>query len=367
VKTGVQEIHNALETLDSGFRRNDGKRPFPTFYKAKKGHEMERSIVVVAEYSQGEIPPVTYELAAFAKELQQLHPATVRILILGDPIKDMAQGLSEKTGMDVIAIQVPGLRSYTCEAYKKILGDFLLEMSPSYVCVPHTSTGWDYAPALAVRLKAACITGVEGVVRLHKGIGFTRSFYNGKIAAVMASKAVTTLLTLQPGKVKPLSPVSAHPGSLTIHTAACPSDLSRFVERTQIREQSGTLAQAEVIVSAGRGIGKEENLSLISKLAGLFNRSAIGGSRSVCDLGWLEHKQQVGTTGATVTPKLYVACGISGAFQHLVGMSGSEFIVAINTDPNAPIFNVADVCIVDDLTAFIPALMEAHERRLMAS
>jgi len=325
---------------------------------------MARSIVVVAEHCEGEIPPVCYELAAFAKELRQLHPATVRILILGDPIKDIARGLSEKTGLEVIGIQVPGLRSYTCEAYKKILGDFLLEMSPSYVCVPHTSTGWDYAPALAVRLGAACITGVEGVVRLSDGIGFTRSFYNGKIAAVVASKAKTTLLTLQPGKAKPLDPAFVRPGPVAVRTVPFPLEESRFIERKQIREQSGKLAQAEVIVSAGRGIGKKENLSLISRLAGLFHRSAIGGSRSVCDLGWLEHKQQVGTTGATVTPKLYLACGISGAFQHLVGMSGSEFIVAINTDPNAPIFHVADVCIVDDLTVFIPALMEVHERRM---
>lgn len=323
---------------------------------------MERSIVVVAEHFQGEVRAVTYEMVAFAKEIQKLHPAAVKILILGDQITEPAQDMAERTGLEVIGIQELGLRSYTCEAYKNILGDFLLDMRPSYVCIPHTSTGWDYAPALAVRLGAACITGVEGAVGLDDGIGFTRSFYNGKIAAELTSSTDTTLLTLHPGKIRPLESDPDQPGSVTIRTLECPSGLSRFIEIKRIREESGTLAEAEAIVSAGRGIGKKENVSLVSRLAALFHRSAVGGSRPVCDMGWLEYKQQVGTTGATVTPKLYVACGISGAFQHLVGMSGSKFIVAINTDPNAPIFNVADVCIIEDVTAFIPAFLEAFDQ-----
>jgi electron transfer flavoprotein alpha subunit len=124
------------------------------------------------------------------------------------------------------------------------------------------------------------------------------------------------------------------------------------------------LKDAEVIVSGGRGLGKKENASLIRRLAALFPRSAVGASRSACDLGWFEHKHQIGTTGQTVSPKLYIACGISGAFQHVSGMRGAQTIVAINTDIHAPIFQVAHYGIVEDLETFIPLLIEATNRTL---
>jgi electron transfer flavoprotein alpha subunit len=117
------------------------------------------------------------------------------------------------------------------------------------------------------------------------------------------------------------------------------------------------LKDAEVIVSGGRGIGKRENVSLIKRLAAVFPRSAVGASRSACDLGWFEHRHQIGTTGQTVSPRLYIACGISGAFQHVSGMRGAQTILAINTDRHAPIFQVAHYCIVEDLTTFIPILL----------
>jgi electron transfer flavoprotein alpha subunit len=119
-----------------------------------------------------------------------------------------------------------------------------------------------------------------------------------------------------------------------------------------------TLKDAEVIVSAGRGVGKKENIALIKELAALFPRSAVGASRQACDLGWLEYKHQVGTTGQTVAPKLYIACGISGAIQHVSGMKKAQNIIAINNDPHAAIFHVAHICIVEDLVSFIPLLIE---------
>jgi len=122
------------------------------------------------------------------------------------------------------------------------------------------------------------------------------------------------------------------------------------------------ITEAGVIVSAGQGLGDKENLDLIYQLAALFAKSAVAGSRIVCDLGWLEYRCQVGVTGATVSPQLYIACGISGAVQHVMGMRNSEYIVAINKDPAAAIFQVADICIVEDLTTFIPALIEVYEK-----
>jgi len=122
------------------------------------------------------------------------------------------------------------------------------------------------------------------------------------------------------------------------------------------------ITEAGVIVSAGQGLGDKKNLDLIYQLAALFAKSAVAGSRIVCDLGWLEYRCQVGVTGATVSPQLYIACGISGAVQHVMGMRNSEYIVAINKDPAAAIFQVADICIVEDLTTFIPALIEVYEK-----
>jgi electron transfer flavoprotein alpha subunit len=138
---------------------------------------------------------------------------------------------------------------------------------------------------------------------------------------------------------------------------------SRSLGVKRVRTENAGLAQADVIVSAGRGIGKRENLDLIHRLAELFPRSAVGGSRPICDLGWLGYKHQIGQTGATVTPKLYIACGISGASQHLAGMRGAHFIVGINTDPHAAIFNVADVVVAEDVTTFIPTLLKAYQEK----
>ena len=140
-----------------------------------------------------------------------------------------------------------------------------------------------------------------------------------------------------------------------------PAFKTRSLGIKQAEADTSGISEADVLISAGMGIGDEENLEFIYALADLFPKSAVAGSRIVCDQGWLEYKCQVGVTGATVSPGLYIACGISGAVQHVSGMRGSGFIVAINTDPAAAIFHTADVCIVEDLKTFIPAFMEEYE------
>lgn len=319
---------------------------------------MDRTIAIIAEHFQGELKPITYDLMAFASELQRLHPAAVKVVILGDRVTELARKTAKETGLDVIGIQDPDLASYNGDAYKAILGELLPELRTDYVCAPHTTQGGDFAPALAVRLGAACITGVERVFKEGGRICFTRPIYNGKIMANLSPIAAPLVVTVQPGIFKP--PLFDHtaPGVVDIRTVSHPPQRTRPMGIKRVKQEGSALKEAEVIVSAGRGIGKKENLGLISRFAALFPGSAVGGSRPVCDLDWLEYKQQVGITGATVTPRLYIACGISGSVQHLSGMRGAGFIVAINTDPDAAIFNVADVCIVDDLTTFIPAFID---------
>jgi electron transfer flavoprotein alpha subunit len=147
-------------------------------------------------------------------------------------------------------------------------------------------------------------------------------------------------------------------GNITTNSSEATPGRIVFRGRSQAAAEDAPITEAEVIVSAGRGIRKKENLELIERLAGLFSRSAVGGSRSVCDLGWLEYSRQVGITGKTVAPKLYIACGISGASQHIAGMKDSQLIIAINSDPGAAIFSIADYGIVEDLTTFIPLVIE---------
>lgn len=324
---------------------------------------MTRPIVVIAEHLEGKLRPATYELIAFALELRQTMPAPIQVLILGNDPENMAHLIATTTGLDVTAIHEPNLARYNGDLYKNILATLLAELNPAYVCIAHTPTGMDFAPGLAHRLGAVCITGVESVYEDQGCILFTRAFYNGKILADICAETETAVLTVTPGFFK--SPVAdpVAPGRTKIRKTSCRQARLRTVETRKAPAQESELAQAPVIVSAGRGVGKKENLALIFKLAALFPLSAVAGSRWVCDAGWLEQRRQVGLTGAVVSPKLYIACGISGSVQHLAGMRESGFIVAVNSDPHAAIFNIADICIVEDLNIFIPALIEAHQQK----
>ncbi|MBU2548556.1 MAG: electron transfer flavoprotein subunit alpha/FixB family protein [Proteobacteria bacterium] len=322
---------------------------------------MSESIVIVVEHHEGAVAAINFELLALAEALARIRPLKIRAVLLGADPEALARSFAKASGLWVTAFEHPGLPEYDAELYKTLLMEVLPELEARYILIPQTTQGLDYAPGLAVRLKSGCLTGVEGVGQGDDGPFFTRTAFNGKIVLDLAPTAAIAVLAVQPGAFK-AGDVSGRPaGRVTVkHSTAEPKG-SRGLGLKQVRQEDSGLAEAEVVVAAGRGVGKRENLILIEQLAALFARSAVAGSRPLCDQNWLEYKRQVGLTGATVAPKLYIACGISGAIQHTVGMQGSGFIVAISTDPNAAIFNIADVCVVEDLTTFIPALIEAHQ------
>ncbi len=324
---------------------------------------MMQSIIIIAEHFEGVLRPVTYELVGFALELQKFCPAKIKMLILGDDVAGLAQDAATHTGLDVVAVIVPALTTYSLEVYKGVLSERLPDLDPVYICMAHTTQGADLAPPLAVRMKAACITGVVQVSGEKDRVCFARDMYSGKVVATLESTSERTILTLQPGSLPSHDFDHSAPGAVETWTATYPPKQSMPQGIKPPQETNAALTEAEVIVSAGKGVGKKENLQIINNLSRLWPGSAVGGSRLVCDSGWLEYRHQVGTTGATVTPKLYVACGISGASQHIAGMRGSGFIVAINRDPGAAIFNVADVCVVEDLITFIPCLIEEHRKK----
>jgi len=337
--------------------------------------------VVIAELAAGLPAPVTMELIEFAKSLRADRTAPVRVFVLGQGIERAVSLLSEIPDTVVTGFSGAPLASYSSEAWKGVLAPRLAEIKPHFVCIAHDAMGSDFAPGLAVRLRAGCVTAVEGVKKEGEELIFRRSVLNGKVTADVVVRAETTVITLLPGvfrggnaKDDATPPgtgkgrdVSGRPAAPAKKAGMIPIEAlplkSRPLGLLSAPEQDADLTAAEVVVSAGRGIKKEENLFLVRELAALFSRSAVGASRTVCDAGWLPARLQIGQTGKTVTPRLYIACGISGALQHLVGMRGSQFVVAINSDPRAAIFQAADVCVVEDLLTFIPLLIDVCKRR----
>ena len=321
---------------------------------------MNSFIVVIAEHADGQIRPITYELVACARRLQHLQPADIRIVVLSDPVETLAETLSQKTGLPVDAIRVPHLTEYHGDVYRSVLSEFFKDLQPRYVCTAHTSQGLDFTPGLAMRLGAACITGVEAITEINGDIFCTRRVCGGKLVADMVTDHPQRVLSILPGSFSADASEAVEPGAVSCRTAA-PTAPVRSISRGILRSsvKASGIMEADVIVAAGRGVGDKDNLELIFRLAALFSGSAVAGSRIVCDMGWLDYAQQVGVTGFTVQPSLYIACGISGAIQHVSGMKSSGFIVAINSDPNAAIFNISDVCIVEDMLTFIPLFIEA--------
>lgn len=320
------------------------------------------AIAVVAEQRQGKVAPVTRELIACARVMQEAEALDAAVVVLGDGVEAAAEEIAAADGLPVFALQGPGLALYSAEVFQQALQTLLQELQPTYICMAHSSQGLDLAPGLAVRLRAACITGVERVTVEEGRFLFSRPVFNGKLLAEIGSQSDTTLLTVASGAFRPSAAGLTDGGSVQLREYRGAAIATRMLGVELARRQDRALAQAEVIVAAGRGIGSRENLALVEELAALFPRSAVAGSRPVCDQGWLPYASQVGMTGATVAPRLYLACGISGSRQHTVGMAGSQFIVAISTDPDAAIFDLADIGIVEDLTRFIPVLLEESRK-----
>lgn len=319
---------------------------------------MEAHIVIIAEIDTAAVLPVTYELVTLATEIDPHH---IEIIALGTDIA-AAHEIAQNTGMPVTAVTTA--TQYSPELWKDLLSQIIPGRYPRFILTAHSTCGQDFAPGLAVRLGAPCITAVQGFSRTDEILTFTRAILNGKALMDIIPESVPCVLTIQPGAFAAYSAAPPAPGKVEIIRSDC---MPRKILPTGIthpaEEDAIPLSEADTIVSAGRGIGRPENLELIERLAARFNRSAVAGSRPLCDLGWLAYRQQVGLTGKTVAPKLYIACGISGSPQHVAGMKNSQLIIAINKDPQAAIFQVADYGIVADLVEFIPLLLEEQDKK----
>ena len=318
---------------------------------------MNTPIYIMALHAQGKIFPETYEVVSFA---QALDASQKTIVVLGTEqvLPALAQELAEHTGIDVLGVAAGYLEHYCAEAYKTILQELLGSTGPITLCIPHIAMGYDFAPGLAAAMHASCITAIED---MHEG-SFIRAMFSGKIRAHIRPNTPSAVLTVLPGAWKPYTMDSSSKGRVTIVYADKPPVSTRTQGLKASSPVDISFSDADVIVSAGRGIGRPQNLLLIKDLAALFPKSAIGATRAICDLGWMSYRHQIGSTGTSVSPKVYIACGISGAIQHISGMRDSGMIIAINTDPYAAIFRYATYCIVEDVNTFIPVLIDEYRK-----
>jgi electron transfer flavoprotein alpha subunit len=313
--------------------------------------------LVIAEQRDGTVNRATWETVAAAQRLE----APVKIVVLGAGAAAGAAELATAAVESVLVVDAAPLADYTADGYVMALEQVVAAEKPAMVFLPHTYQTRDFAPKLAARLGCALVTDCVAV----KADAFVRPMFQGKLHAdVVPEGPGPHFVTIQIGAFRAdqaargATPAPVGSASVTIDPAAI-----RVRPEAPFKEakQAVDLSQAERIVAVGRGIKEQQNLQLVERLAAALG-AEIAASRPICDSGWLPMDRQIGSSGQTVAPKLYVALGISGAIQHLVGMKGSRTIVAVNKDAEAPIFEVADYGIVGDLFEIVPALIAELEK-----
>ena len=314
------------------------------------------TILIVTELQNGALREASYELAAIA---QGLDGATVKSLVIGTGVDTLADEFSKKGGGEVFVADDPALANYSVQAYSTAICAAIDASGADLVMISNTPSGWDVAPRIAAVLDAAFVSDCFAVTLDAGKPVCKRRVFNGKLEATLTTAADKVVITVQPGAT-PAFEGSTDGSVKKLDVSIDASSLkAKFVEIKQSDATGVDLTKADVIVSGGRGVGDPEKFTeVIQPLADALG-GAMGASRPVVDAGWLPHEYQVGSSGQVVQPKLYIACGISGAIQHLVGMKSSNFIVAINKDPDAPIFEVADLGVVGDLFEVVPALTKA--------
>ena len=317
-----------------------------------------KGIWVYVEQRDGVVQDVSYELLAKGRELADQRGTELVGVLLGHQMKDKVPVLFAQGADKVVLADHPGLAGFDSDAYATVFSDLVKKHKPEVVIAGGTSIGRTFIPRVAIRVKTgltADCTGLE-IDPNEKILLQTRPAFGGNImATIICPNHRPQMATVRHKVFKKLKPDASRKGTLIEEAAAVQAGRSRVLEVIKEMTNEINVAEADIIVSGGRGLGGPEKFELIRELAKELG-AAVGASRGAVDSGWISSFHQVGQTGKTVCPKLYIACGISGAIQHLVGMSSSETIVAINKDPNAPIFDIADYGIIGDLTEVVPAM-----------
>ncbi|MGH9405018.1 MAG: electron transfer flavoprotein subunit alpha/FixB family protein [Terriglobia bacterium] len=324
---------------------------------------MANDVLVVAEHQAGKLTRTCSEAIAAGQRLAADCGGAASAALLGEGVAALAGTLALAKLGEVIVVDSPELRNYTPDGYTFALREIIAERTPAYIVFGHTYQTRDFAPKLAARLNAGLISDCLRYRKEGGRLIFTRQLFQGKFEADVEPQGEPPwLISFQTGSFREDSLERAGdqaPARVVNRPVQIPAGKIRTRPGEPFREarQTVDLTQAEIIVAAGRGIKSQENLGLVQKLADALG-GEVGASRPICDGGWLAMDRQIGSSGQTVAPKLYLALGISGAIQHQVGMKGSRTIVAINKDREAPIFEIATYGIVGDLFEVVPPLIE---------
>ncbi|HEU4434593.1 MAG TPA: electron transfer flavoprotein subunit alpha/FixB family protein [Pyrinomonadaceae bacterium] len=319
---------------------------------------MSNGILVFIENKGGTANRSSFEAIAAAQSFGSQLQQPVSAVVLGADASSLAQEIAAYDIARVIAVSDPKLADYTPDAYADALEQVVKQVDPSLVFLTHTYQVRDFAPKLAARFKKSLISDCIRAKADNGNVGFTRRIFLGKLDADVSSDGEAPVFaTFQTGAFRPDQAKKG--GSAAVENMSVQIGDVRMAPEAPFQEakQAVDLTKAEVIVAVGRGIKSKDNLVLAEKLAEVLGGD-LAASRPICDAEWLPIDRQIGSSGQTVAPKLYVALGISGAIQHLVGMKNSGTIVAINKDPEAPIFDIADYAIVGDLFEAVPVLTE---------
>jgi electron transfer flavoprotein alpha subunit len=322
---------------------------------------MSDTILVIVEQREGKLNRVSWETLAAGQALAAETGWMLEAAVLGGGVASIASELAGKRLSKVYSLESPKLEPYTPDAFASALKQFLASNQPRLVLMPHTYQVRDFIPKLATAVGRTVISDCVGHKKEGDKLLFTRQMFQGKFAADVSFQCEAPwFVTLQNGAFRG-DKVEAGASAVPVETVQVEvaDDIVRNKPQEVFKEakQSVDLSQAEIIVAVGRGIKEQKNIEMAKQLAEALG-GEIAASRPICDSGWLPMDRQVGSSGQTVAPKLYLALGISGAIQHLVGMKGSRTIVAINKDAEAPIFEIADYAVVGDLFDIVPPLIE---------
>jgi len=314
-------------------------------------------IFVLAEHRQGQIRDITIEMLTKGRELAEKTSMELTAILLGSNVKEHAKNLAEYASK-VVIVEDAKLENFDSEAYKKILSSLISTHKPLLVMIGHTSQGVDLAPRLAAALSLPLATDCIDLAFENGVLSVTKQMYGGKVnVKATVRKAETYLATVRQATFAPTKPATPPNGQVITVPSPLTEEISekRFVQYVFPPPGGLDITAAEKLVGVGRGIKDVANIPQIEDLAKTIG-AVLSCSRPIVDKGWLPTDRQVGTSGKTVKPKLYLALGISGAFQHILGMKSSDLIIAVNKDPKAPIFSFADYGIAEDLFKIVPPL-----------
>ncbi|MEK4028611.1 MULTISPECIES: electron transfer flavoprotein subunit alpha/FixB family protein [Bacillaceae] len=325
---------------------------------------MSKKVLVLGEVRDGALRNVSFEAIAAGKKVAQ--GGEVVGVLIGESVSSLAEQLIQYGADRVATVENEKLAQYTSDGYSQALLAVVDRENPEAIIFGHTALGKDLSPKIASRLQAGLISDATAVEEESGEVIFTRPIYSGKAFETKKVSEGLVLASVRPNNISPLEKDESRSGDVYPVTVDI-TDIRTVIQEVVRKTSEGVdLSEAKVIVAGGRGVKSEEGFKPLQELADVLG-GAVGASRGACDADYCDYSLQIGQTGKVVTPDLYIACGISGAIQHLAGMSNSKIIVAINKDPEASIFGVADYGIVGDLFEVVPMLTEEFKKLKVAS